>query len=103
MEMGKQQEESSHAAQYTGSPPAGTGRPRRVEVKAAKPYHWTVIANTRRDLAKALLGSALPSLLPAQSAPPAGRLVPWMYMIYPLEQWLDDFRRTFASISTKHG
>src|SRR5262245_40401884 len=26
---------------------------------------------------------------------PLKPLVPWMYMIYPLEQWLDDYRRTF--------
>jgi hypothetical protein len=29
------------------------------------------------------------------NAAPGKPLVPWMYMIYPLEQWLDDFKRTF--------
>src|SRR5258708_7353354 len=35
--------------------------------------------------------------LPAVAQPPAPAkpLVPWMYMIYPLEQWLPDFQRTF--------
>jgi len=28
------------------------------------------------------------------AAEPAQKLVPWMYMIYPLEQWLDDYVRT---------
>ncbi len=47
----------------------------------------------RRDLVKriALTAAALP-LLRAQPTQP--RLVAWMYMIYPLEQWLTDFRRT---------
>jgi hypothetical protein len=30
-----------------------------------------------------------------QAAEPVKPLVPWMYMIYPLEQWLADFARTF--------
>jgi len=45
---------------------------------------------TRRGfLGAALAASAAPLL-----AQPAQRLVPWMYMIYPLEQWLDDYERT---------
>lgn len=40
-----------------------------------------------------ILGAAGAALAPAQSKP-ADRLVPWMYMIYPLEQWLNDYRRT---------
>ncbi len=43
----------------------------------------------RRFLGAALAGSALPLM-----GQPAQRLVPWMYMIYPLEQWLGDYRRT---------
>lgn len=37
--------------------------------------------------------AALPAV--AQLPAPAKPLVPWMYMIYPLEQWLPDFQRTF--------
>lgn len=32
---------------------------------------------------------------PNAGASPVKPLVPWMYMIYPLEQWLSDYRRTF--------
>lgn len=45
----------------------------------------------RRQLAQSLLFGAAAA---AQPAAPASRLVPWMYMIYPLEQWLGDYRRT---------
>jgi hypothetical protein len=44
---------------------------------------------TRRDWSRAVLGAAAGTAM----AQPA-RLVPWMYMIYPLEQWLGDHRRT---------
>lgn len=41
---------------------------------------------------RTFLGSMLaPALLPAKEEP---RLTPWMYMIYPIEQWLDDYERT---------
>ena len=48
----------------------------------------------RRTLAKTLLfaGSAAQSRA-QQAAEPQGKLVPWMYMIYPLEQWLTEPRR----------
>lgn len=44
--------------------------------------------------------SELPRLRVVAQAPPpavvpAKPLVPWMYMIYPLEQWLADYERTF--------
>lgn len=42
----------------------------------------------RRHLAKALLLGAT-----AAQAQPPSRLVPWMYMIYPLEQWLSNYRQ----------
>ena len=45
---------------------------------------------TRRGFLGAALGASAAPLL----AEPAQRLVPWMYMIYPLEQWLDDYERT---------
>ena len=45
----------------------------------------------RRQLGKTLLFGAGAAGLRAQA--PA-RLVPWMYMIFPLEQWLTDYRRT---------
>jgi len=52
-------------------------------------------ANTlgRRTLLKhlTLTASSAPVLLGQPAAP---RLVAWMYMIYPLEQWLADFNRT---------
>lgn len=48
---------------------------------------------SRRTLLKALpLGWHWTRLAAFQPAPE--RLVAWMYMIYPLEQWLTDFRRT---------
>ncbi|MFN7649667.1 MAG: hypothetical protein ACK5UT_19400 [Acidobacteriota bacterium] len=45
---------------------------------------------SRRQLGKTLFGAA--GVAAAQPAP-AQRLVPWMYMIYPLEQWLGDYRQ----------
>src|SRR5579885_1868263 len=45
---------------------------------------------SRRGFGCALLGAAAAPLV-AQTARP---LVPWMYMIYPLEQWLTDYERT---------
>src|SRR5713226_1016971 len=46
----------------------------------------------RRTFARTLAFGALGGLAAAQ--PPAAPLVPWMYMIYPLEQWLSDYPRT---------
>lgn len=46
----------------------------------------------RRTLTRNLLFAAASSQVRAQQ-PPAPRLVPWMYMIYPLEQWLSEPRR----------
>ncbi|MBS1830931.1 MAG: hypothetical protein JST93_36900 [Acidobacteria bacterium] len=46
----------------------------------------------RRTLTRTLLFAAASSHTPAQQ-PPAPKLVPWMYMIYPLEQWLTEPRR----------
>lgn len=52
----------------------------------------------RRTLVKTLAGAASASVFnrSANAAPdPANsRLVAWMYMIYPLEQWLTDYERT---------
>jgi hypothetical protein len=39
--------------------------------------------------------SVEPPAIGAANSKPFKPLVPWMYMIYPLEQWLDDYRRTF--------
>jgi hypothetical protein len=47
----------------------------------------------RRTFAGALLGGSLGGALWAQASRP--KLVAWMYMIYPLEQWLADYQRTF--------
>jgi hypothetical protein len=41
-----------------------------------------------------LSGAALCNVLCAFPDPPQARLVAWMYMIYPLEQWLTDYERT---------
>jgi len=46
----------------------------------------------RRTFARTLAFGALGGCVAAQ--PPAAPLVPWMYMIYPLEQWLSDYPRT---------
>lgn len=46
----------------------------------------------RRTLSRTLLFAAASSQVRAQQ-PPAPKLVPWMYMIYPLEQWLSEPRR----------
>ena len=35
------------------------------------------------------------STAPQAATVPTRPLVPWMYMIYPLEQWLSDYKRTF--------
>ena len=55
----------------------------------------------RRGAIKALLLPACAGLAAAQTATrvtgpdaPTTRLSAWMYMIYPLEQWLTDYRRT---------
>jgi len=45
---------------------------------------------SRRGFLGAGLGAASAPLL----AQPAQKLVAWMYMIYPIEQWLDDYVRT---------
>ncbi len=45
----------------------------------------------RRTLLQTLAGAASAVAAPD---PPASRLVAWMYMIYPLEQWLTDYERT---------
>ena len=45
----------------------------------------------RRTVLKTLLGAASAAAAPD---PPPSRLVAWMYMIYPLEQWLTDYERT---------
>src|SRR6476660_9017989 len=45
----------------------------------------------RRSLLKSIAGGALAAGAPAQPQP---RLVAWMYMSYPLEQWLTDYERT---------
>ncbi len=48
----------------------------------------------RRTLAKTLfLAAGGAAQIKAQPLP-ASRLVPWMYMIFPLEQWLTDYHRT---------
>ena len=46
---------------------------------------------SRRGFLGTALGAAAAAPMLAQ---PAQKLVPWMYMIYPLEQWLDDWPRT---------
>ena len=47
----------------------------------------------RRQLGKALLlGAAGAAVSHSQPSAPA-RLVPWMYMIWPLEQWLTGYGR----------
>ena len=46
----------------------------------------------RRSIVKTLAGTAAAATLPAADSTP--RLVAWMYMIYPLEQWLTDYERT---------
>src|ERR1700722_3147454 len=46
---------------------------------------------SRRGFLGTVLGAAAAAPLLAQ---PSQKLVPWMYMIYPLEQWLDDYVRT---------
>ena len=49
------------------------------------------ISLDRRSLLRSLAGGALATCTAAQPEP---RLVAWMYMIYPLEQWLTDYERT---------
>src|SRR5215216_2560462 len=57
----------------------------------------------RRSLVRTLTGAAsatafsrIASAVPdvSESRPSQPRLVAWMYMIYPLEQWLTDYERT---------
>lgn len=48
----------------------------------------------RRSLTRTLLFAAASASQSRAQSPPAGRLVPWMYMIWPLEQWLTEPRRT---------
>jgi hypothetical protein len=49
-------------------------------------------AISRRGFIGAMLGGAAAT---AQRSPqPVRPLVPWMYMIYPIEQWLSDYRTT---------
>src|SRR5689334_22010300 len=51
-----------------------------------------LITTSRRGFVGAMLGAAAAA---AQRSPaPAQSLVPWMYMIYPIEQWLSDYRTT---------
>ena len=84
----------------SGSPSsqeAPTGR--RSFLEAGGLAGWTLcdLLASRRPLLGAERpgdAEAAPST-PRPAAGPAARLVPWMYMIYPLEQWLDDYRRTF--------
>jgi hypothetical protein len=45
-----------------------------------------------KSLAAAAPAAAAPAAVSAASSP--SRLVAWMYMIYPLEQWLTDYERT---------
>ena len=45
---------------------------------------------SRRGFNGAPLGAAAAPL----AAEPSRPLVPWMYMIYPIEQWLSDYPRT---------
>ena len=47
-----------------------------------------------RTLAGAASAAALSRMANAAPDPPQSRLVAWMYMIYPLEQWLTDYERT---------
>src|SRR4051794_29157416 len=47
---------------------------------------------TRRHFTWTMLAAGGAPLLGQQA--PAGRLVPWMYMIFPIEQWLTDYQRT---------
>lgn len=57
----------------------------------------TVIVDRRslvRTLAGAVSATALSTIANAAPDPPQSRLVAWMYMIYPLEQWLTDYERT---------
>ena len=50
----------------------------------------------RRSALAALAGAASGTMFTASAAPdePKPRLVAWMYMIYPLEQWLTDYDKT---------
>ncbi|MEO8131101.1 MAG: hypothetical protein ABI822_28640 [Bryobacteraceae bacterium] len=48
----------------------------------------------RRTLAKTLLAAAGGAAQIKAQTLPAPRLVSWMYMIWPLEQWLTDYSRT---------
>jgi hypothetical protein len=43
---------------------------------------------------RGFLGGALGAAVSPALAQPAQKLVAWMYMIYPIEQWLDDYVRT---------
>src|SRR5262249_51421884 len=47
----------------------------------------------RRTFSAALAGGAFTGGI--WGLPTPQKLVPWMYMIYPLEQWLENFRQTF--------
>ena len=47
----------------------------------------------RRTFSATLAGAACARTIWGQPIPQ--KLVPWIYMIYPLEQWLDNFRQTF--------
>ena len=47
----------------------------------------------RRQIGKALLLGAAGAAASRAQPPAPARLVPWMYMIWPLEQWLTDYRR----------
>ncbi len=61
------------------------------------PVDWP--APSRRSVGKSFLLAAASAWRAVRAASaeaaPGGRLTPWMYMIYPLEQWLPDYRRTF--------
>ena len=54
----------------------------------------------RRDAFKTLLLPAAAAAAQQPQAPPGPekRLSAWMYMIYPLEQWLTDYRRILENL-----
>jgi hypothetical protein len=52
------------------------------------------MSETRPVGRRGFLGAGLGAAVSPMFAQPAQKLVAWMYMIYPLEQWLDDYVRT---------
>ena len=63
-------------------------------MSASEKHADSVVPMDRRSLAKTLLLAASAALRTDAQSAPEPRLVPWMYMNYPLEQWLTDYRRT---------